>query len=77
MDESLFIKHINQIKKRSNNKIEIILYIKEKTGIEVEEENISIKKKEITLNISSTIKQRLFQFKIKEELEKKGFVLKV
>lgn len=76
MDESLFIKHLVQIKKQKNSKEEVINYIKEKTGIELEELNITVSKKQITFNISSTIKQKLHQKNINKVLEEKGYLVK-
>lgn len=73
MDESLFVKHFLQIKKQKNSKDEIIAYIKEKTGIELEEGNITIAKKEILFQVSSVVKQKLFQKNINDVLNEKGF----
>ncbi len=76
MDESLFNKYINSVKKHKDNKDEIINYIKEKTGIILKEETIVISKKEIILYISSTLKHKLFQKNIKAILLEKGLTLK-
>lgn len=76
MDESLFIKHLVNIKKQKNNKEEVILYIKEKTGIELSESMITLSKKEVTLHLSSVVKQKLFQKNIEELLKEKGYRLK-
>ena len=76
MDQSLFTKHIVNIKKQKNNKEEVLLYIKEKTNIGLEEKDIVLSKKQVKLNISSVIKQKLFQKNIAGLLKEKGYTLK-
>jgi hypothetical protein len=76
MEEALFKKHLINIKNQKNNKEEISSYIKEKTGIELNEEDIILSKKQIKLNISSVIRQKLFQKKITDLLKQKGYSLK-
>ncbi len=76
MDESLFVKHLIQIKKQKNSKEEVINYIKEKTGIELSGEMINISKKQISFTISSVLKQKLHQNNIIKILEEKGYVVK-
>lgn len=76
MDESLFIKHLTQIKKQKNSKDEVLQHVKEKTGIELEEGMIVISKKQVSFVISSTIKQKLFQKNIIKILEEKGYTTK-
>jgi hypothetical protein len=73
MDESFFAKYALQIKKRNDSKDEIINYIKEKTGILLESETITLSQKKITFQISSVLKQKLFQKNIVKVLEEKGF----
>jgi hypothetical protein len=73
MDESLFIKHFLQIKKQKKSKEEVLNYIKEKTGIILQEEMITVSKKQIIFQISSVIKQKLFQKDIVKVLEEKGY----
>ena len=77
MDESLFIKHAIQIRKQKNSKEEIISYIKEKIGVELQEEMFSVSKKEVTFSTSSVIKQKLFQKNIVKVLEEKGYITKI
>lgn len=77
MDENLFLKHLVNINKRKNNKEEIILYIKENTGVELDESTITLSKKIVTLHTSSVVKQRLFQKNITEILKQKGYTLKI
>ena len=76
MDESLFKKHLINIKKQKNNKEEIVLFIKDHIGIEIDESMFTISKKEITFNLSSVIKHKLFQKNIEELLKQKGYTLK-
>ena len=76
MDQSLFTKHLVNINKQKNNKAEILLYIKEKTNIVLEEKDIVLSKKQVKLNISSVIKQKLFQKNITGLLKEKGYTLK-
>lgn len=76
MDESLFVKHFLQIKKQKNTKEEVLVCIKEKTGIELQEEMITVSKKQVVFQISSVIKQKLFQKNITKILEEKGYTTK-
>ena len=76
MDESLFVKHILQIKKQKNSKEELITHIKEITGIELEEGMIIISKKQITFIVSSVLKQKLHQKNITNILQEKGYTYK-
>lgn len=76
MDEGLFKKHLINIKKRENSKDEILIYIKEKTGVILEKKEIVVSKNKITLNISSVVKQKLFQKNIIILLKEIGYILK-
>lgn len=76
MDESFFVKYAIQIKKQKNSKEEVLLFIKERTGIELQEEMITISKKQITFTVSSIVKQRLYQKNINSLLEEKGYTVK-
>jgi hypothetical protein len=76
MDESLFKKHLINIKRQQDKKEEVIFYIKEKTGIEIEGKDLIISKKEITFNLSSVIRQKLFQKNLENLLKEKGYTLK-
>ncbi len=73
MDESLFVKHLIQIKKQKNSKEEVINYIKEKTGIDLNDNMITISKKEVIFIVSSVLKQKLHQKNISEVLKDKGY----
>lgn len=76
MDEGLFQKYNNQINKQKNEKSEIVFLIKEKTGIELDEKSITVSKKEIKINTTSVLKQKLFQKNITDYLKQKGYTLK-
>ena len=73
MDESLFVKHFLQIKRQKDSKEELRNYIKEKTGIELEEGMVEVSKKKVTLHLSSVVKQKLHQKNIVEVLKEKGY----
>lgn len=73
MEESFFVKYAIQIKKQKNSKEEVICYIKEKTGIELEEGMITVSKKQILFQISSVMQQKLFQKNITKILEENGY----
>ena len=76
MEKSLFEKHLSFVKKRKNNKEEILSFIKEKTGILLDEKEISLSKKEINLVVSSVKKARLIQKGAPEIIKQKGYTLK-
>ena len=76
MDESFFVKYAIQIKKQKNSKEEVILHIKEKTGIELQKEMFTITKKQIAFTITSVMKQKLFQKDIIKVLEEKGYTIR-
>ena len=73
MDEGLFKKHIIRIQKQKNSKKELILYIQEKTGIQLDEKMVSISKNKVTLQTSSVTRQKLFQKDIIKLLQEKGY----
>lgn len=77
MDESLFVKHFINLKQQKNSKEEIIIYIKEKTGIEIEETTINLSKKHILFQVSSVLKQKLHQINIAKILEDKGYTCRL
>jgi hypothetical protein len=53
-----------------------LLFIKERTGIELQEEMITISKKQLTFTVSSIVKQRLYQKNVNSLLEEKGYTVK-
>lgn len=73
MDESFFVKYAIQIQQQKNSKEEILDYIKEKTGIILQEDMIQVVKKQISFTVSSGMKQKLFQRDITSVLKEKGY----
>jgi hypothetical protein len=76
MDEGLFGKYAKTLRERENNKERLIRRIQEKTGIELQIEEISLSKKVVVLFVSSVKKTALLGKNIKEILEAEGFSLK-
>lgn len=77
MNEGLFKKHIQQILSRNNAKQKIILTIKEKTGIELDESEITLSKKVVVISTSSVKKASLLQKGSKDALTLIGYTLQV
>lgn len=77
MDQSLFKKHILHIKKAKDSKEEVRLLIQEVSGVFLEQEEITISKKNILVQTSSVKRSQLLQRKAKEFLKEKGYELKV
>ena len=75
MDNSLFDKYKKVVEKRDEDKEIIINFIKEKTGVILDYNEIIIDEKKITLNISSIKKSILFKNKVGELLKELGFIL--
>ncbi|MEI6810752.1 MAG: hypothetical protein WCK60_01725 [Candidatus Nomurabacteria bacterium] len=75
MDNSLFSKYQKVIKEDGDKKQTIINLIEKNSGIKLEKEEIGIKKKEITLFISSAKKSKLHQSEIKNILKEEGYTL--
>jgi hypothetical protein len=73
MDKSLFSRIENLIKNKTNEKEEIISYIKKELNIEIKEDQIEIKDKKINLYLNSNQKLIFIKNKGKETLEKKGY----
>lgn len=77
MNEGLFKKHIQQILSRIDVKQKIIFTLSEKTGIQIEESEITLSKKTIILSTSSVKKAALLQKGGKEILNTLGYTLQV
>ncbi|MBP6888189.1 MAG: hypothetical protein KBC21_00655 [Candidatus Pacebacteria bacterium] len=75
MDGNLFKKYENSIKKNKNNKESILLYIQEKTGVILNEKEITIINKKIKITTSSTQRSILLTRNIKEIILEKGYYL--
>jgi hypothetical protein len=73
MDPGLFAKHFFQIKKAHDIKNEVLVYIQEKTGVELFSEEVMITKKKVTIQTSSVKRMILIQKNIKKLLEEKGY----
>jgi hypothetical protein len=77
MDKGLFAKHINSLLTRSNTKQEIISLLLEKTGIHIEDSEISLSKKVVSLSTSSVKKTALLQKGCKDVLQGLGYTLTI
>lgn len=77
MEEGLFLKYKKNIQNKIDERGEICKEIKEKTGINIDEKNISINKKEIVINTSSVIRNKLIQKNIKNTIFKNGYTIKI
>lgn len=75
MDNSLFSKYQKVIKLDDDKKQIIIDLIEKTSGFKLKTEEIIIKKKEITLLISSAKKSKLHQVEIKKVLGEAGYTL--
>lgn len=75
MEQGLFARYIRNIKERENNKQEIITSIAQTTGVLLDESEIRISKKKISISTSSVKKTAILQKKGKEVLESLGYIL--
>lgn len=75
MDQGLFAKHIRNIEERTSAKQIIIENIFEKTGVRLEEPELVLTKKNVTLSTSSVKKTALIQKGGKEILSSLGYNL--
>ena len=75
MDNSLFSKYQKVIKLDGDKKQIIIDLIEKTSGLKLNKEEINIKKKEITLLISSAKKSKLHLSEIKKILGEAGYIL--
>lgn len=76
MDEGLFNKYTKTLRERNTAKESLIAKIKEKTGIQLQEEEINISKKQVIFLTSSVKKTALLGKNIKSILENEGFSFK-
>lgn len=77
MDQGLFTKHIKAIKERTSIKETIITSILERTGIALEESEITILKKTVSLSTSSVKKMALLRKNSKDVLNDLGYTLSI
>lgn len=75
MDQGLFAKYLRKIESHTKNKEELISFLTEETGIEVEDRELSLEGKKIHLAISSVKKASLLKKGIRSLLEQKGYTL--
>ncbi|HCC05796.1 TPA: hypothetical protein DEP94_00305 [Candidatus Nomurabacteria bacterium] len=75
MDNSLFSKYQKVIKADGDKKQIVIDLIEKQSGLKLKVEEISIKKKEISLFVSSAKKAKLHQSEIKKALSEAGYIL--
>lgn len=76
MDEGLFIKYKKQITHQKETKQTLCEFIKNQTGIHLQENELSIVKNQVTLHTTSVVKQKLFQKNIEKILITKKLKLK-
>lgn len=75
MEEGLFTKHLLALKQRSDSKEKIIAAVFEKTGVQIEKEELTVSKKQVKLSLSSVKRSILFQKGIQEILQSLGYSL--
>ncbi len=75
MDGSLFSKIQSLIDIKTKEKNEVISFLKEKTGIEIKEEQIEIKGKKVFLYLDSNQKILFIKNKGDSFIKEKGFTL--
>lgn len=75
MEQGLFARHIRNIKERENSKQEIITSIMNITGVLLNESEIQISKKKVSISTSSVKKTAVLQKGGKEALESLGYIL--
>lgn len=73
MDQGLFTKHLKNILERDIAKQKIITLLFEKTGVQLEESELSLSKKNISLSTSSVKRSILLKKGMKELLQDNGF----
>ena len=76
MNEGLFEKYSKVIRQKKSEKEELVAFIKETTGIEFNEEEIAIQKKNVAFHTSSVKKTILHSKKIRDFFIEKGYELK-
>lgn len=77
MEEGLFLKYKKTIQNKIDEREGVCKEILEKTGIDIDVKNISISKKEIIINTTSVIRNKLIQKNIKSTIFKNGYTVKI
>lgn len=75
MDQDLFKKYTKTLIQRKSQLDDIIIFIKQETGVELLPEEISIKKNKLSFQTSSVKKILLRNKNIEDFLYKKGYIL--
>lgn len=75
MDIKLFSKHLQVIKKRNIEKQNVISCVESATGIILEESEITLSKKTVTISTTSVKKSSLVRKNYKEVLIKNGYIV--
>ncbi len=77
MDQGLFKKYSTQIKNNNDIKEQICILILEKTNITIDQKELHISKKIITIQTTSVKKAFLIQKNIKNILQEQGYIVKL
>lgn len=75
MDNSLFNKYKKVVIQRDQDKEKIITFIQNHTSITLQNNEITLDGKKITLHLSSIKKAHLFKKNIKQLLKEEGFIV--
>ena len=67
---------IKLIEEKTSEKKELLIFLKEKTGLELNEDQIEIKDKKISLYLNSNQKLLFHQKNGKDFIQEKGFTIK-
>lgn len=73
MNEGLFEKYSKVLKQKQSEKEEVIIILKECTGIDFKQEELVIQKKTISFHTSSVKKSIVLQKNIQKKLQEKGY----
>lgn len=77
MDIGLFAKYAVQINIQKSKVSDLLTCIKEVTGIEILEEEVSLQKNIVVFSVSSVVRSRLVKKEVKEALSGKGYLVKM
>ncbi len=77
MDTSLFAKYSTQIKNNQQEKKDLLTHIQTTIGISLQENEITIKEKNVSFNVSSVLRNILVQKNIQNILIEKGYTNKI
>lgn len=75
MDQGLFTKHIKNILERDALKQKVMLLLLETTGIELDDSEITLSKKNVSISTSSVKRSILLKKGLKDILQSNGFNL--